>query len=273
MIHSLTLLFRLRKDVKLLREQAGRGAEECQTLTMINEQVNYQHRRNLSSNLLMEAFSISSEGHFGTINGFRLGRLAQAAVSDCHLCRMRPDQQLIRIKVGWNEVNAAWGYAAHLLDELARQAGYTFSSFRIIVNGSSSRLERIQAAPSSTREASSTPSNVLSNALSYSFSFLGGGKTEKSAASSDTLTPPSPVREDQPVAESGITSYELYGSGDMSLGKLFWNRRFDHAMVVFLHLMQQLAKHYQQNGFTLFQLPHRYISLTSLSLSQFLQFS
>ena len=34
--------------------------------------------------------------------------------------------------------------------------------------------------------------------------------------------------------------YELYGSSDISLGRLFWYRRFDKAMVAFLDCVNQL---------------------------------
>lgn len=35
-------------------------------------------------------------------------------------------------------------------------------------------------------------------------------------------------------------TYELYGSGDLHLGRLFHNRRFDLAMVAFLDCLKQL---------------------------------
>jgi beclin 1 len=35
-------------------------------------------------------------------------------------------------------------------------------------------------------------------------------------------------------------SYELYGSGDLHIGRLLHNRRFDFAMVAFLDCLKQL---------------------------------
>lgn len=35
--------------------------------------------------------------------------------------------------------------------------------------------------------------------------------------------------------------YELYGSGDLHLGRLLHNRRFDFAMVAFLDCLKQLT--------------------------------
>jgi hypothetical protein len=37
------------------------------------------------------------------------------------------------------------------------------------------------------------------------------------------------------------SSYELYGSGDIALGRLLQNRRFDHAMVAFLECLKQIT--------------------------------
>jgi beclin 1 len=34
--------------------------------------------------------------------------------------------------------------------------------------------------------------------------------------------------------------YELYGSGEIHIGRLLHNRRFDHAMVAFLDCLKQL---------------------------------
>lgn len=36
-------------------------------------------------------------------------------------------------------------------------------------------------------------------------------------------------------------SYELYGSGDLHLGRLLHNRRFDFAMVAFLECLKQIT--------------------------------
>ncbi|CAL9062786.1 beclin-1-like protein isoform X1 [Musa acuminata AAA Group] len=52
-------------------------------------------------NVLTDAFSISHEGEFGTINNFRLGRLP-------------------KIRVEWDEINAAWGQACLLLHTMAQ---------------------------------------------------------------------------------------------------------------------------------------------------------
>ena len=117
------------------------------------------------TNTLNDTFFIWFDGHFGTINSFRLGRL--------------PSQP-----VDWNEINAGWGHATKLLDALGKWIGFEFVEWRPIPNGSTSTMLKL---------------------------------------------------EDQ-------TKFELYGSSDISLGRLFWYRRFDTAMIAFLDCVNQLIQ-------------------------------
>eukprot|EP00930_Biecheleria_cincta_P085668 TRINITY_DN75044_c0_g1_i1.p1 TRINITY_DN75044_c0_g1~~TRINITY_DN75044_c0_g1_i1.p1 ORF type:complete len:423 (-),score=112.77 TRINITY_DN75044_c0_g1_i1:73-1341(-) len=73
------------------------------------------------SNVLNEMFHISHEGPFGTINGFRLGRL--------------PEQP-----VPWEEVNAAWGQACLLLDALVKKCRLT-TQYKLLPRGSYSAIQ------------------------------------------------------------------------------------------------------------------------------------
>ena len=73
--------------------------------------------------VLNDAFHIWHRGAFGTINGFRLGRMPQEQVT-------------------WEEVNAALGQAAMLLVSISERAGIRFRAFRLIPMGSYSRIER-----------------------------------------------------------------------------------------------------------------------------------
>lgn len=73
-------------------------------------------------NAFNDSFHIWFEGHFATINNFRLGRL--------------PTQM-----VDWPEINAAWGQAALLLFCLAKRVGYEFKQIRIVPVGSFSKIE------------------------------------------------------------------------------------------------------------------------------------
>lgn len=68
------------------------------------------------------AFHIWHSGQFGTINGFRLGKLPN-------------------VQVEWSEINAAWGQAALLLYCLAKKLNLTFERYRLVPYGNYSFLE------------------------------------------------------------------------------------------------------------------------------------
>jgi len=131
------------------------------------------------TNVYNDTFYIWYDGHFGTINDFRLGRL--------------PSQP-----VDWNEINAAWGQATQLLEAISKRVGFISENFRLHPMGSFSKME-----------------SVHNNSI-----------------------------------------YELYGSSDISLGKLFWYRRFDNGMVSFLASLNELAAFASTRDPT-FHLPHR----------------
>eukprot|EP00899_Mesostigma_viride_P019046 jgi/Mesvir1/27142/Mv20811-RA.1 len=72
-------------------------------------------------NVYNDAFHIWHQGDFGTINGFRLGRLPG-------------------INVEWEELNTAWGQACQLLHTMAHACNLTFQSARLIPLGSFPRV-------------------------------------------------------------------------------------------------------------------------------------
>ncbi|XP_076459991.1 beclin-1-like [Babylonia areolata] len=76
-------------------------------------------------NVFNSTFHIWHSGPFGTINGFRLGRLPN-------------------IQVEWSEINAAWGQAALLLHSLARKVDLTFDKYRLVPYGSYSYIENLE---------------------------------------------------------------------------------------------------------------------------------
>ncbi|KAL8585049.1 hypothetical protein ACOMHN_043685 [Nucella lapillus] len=76
-------------------------------------------------NVFNSTFHIWHSGPFGTINGFRLGRLPN-------------------IQVEWSEINAAWGQAALLLHSLARKIDLTFDRYRLVPYGSYSYIENLE---------------------------------------------------------------------------------------------------------------------------------
>jgi beclin 1 len=130
------------------------------------------------TDIFNDTFHIWYDGHFATINGFRLGRL--------------PSQP-----VDWNEINAAWGQACLLLYTISKKLNFQFSTFKILPLGSYSKIERIN---------------------------------DKS-------------------------SYELYGSNDISLGKIFWYRRFDNGMVAFLQCLNEII-HFIESKDKNFKVPY-----------------
>jgi len=76
------------------------------------------------SNVYNDAFRIGHDGQFGTINGFRLGRLPNHPVD-------------------WTEINAALGQAMLLLYTLAKRINLKFSTYKLVPNGSFSRIEKL----------------------------------------------------------------------------------------------------------------------------------
>lgn len=86
------------------------------------------------TNVYHDAFHITHDGHFGTINGLRLGRLPGKNVE-------------------WAEINAAWGQTCFLLVVVAEKVGFEFSGWRLKPMGSVSAVERVEvkvAAASTT---------------------------------------------------------------------------------------------------------------------------
>lgn len=81
-----------------------------------------QLNRLKKTNVLNSAFHIWHNGHFGTINGLRLGRLQT-------------------VQVDWTEINAAWGQTAFLLSTLARHSGVTFEHYKLVPYGNQSFIE------------------------------------------------------------------------------------------------------------------------------------
>lgn len=90
------------------------------------------------SNVLNTAFHIWHNGHFGTINGLRLGRLHT-------------------VPVEWSEINGAWGQTAFLLFTLARLAGLRFERYKLVPYGNQSFIEATEERRSRILPLYSTP--------------------------------------------------------------------------------------------------------------------
>ncbi|KRZ70927.1 Beclin-1-like protein [Trichinella papuae] len=78
------------------------------------------------SNALNMTFHIWHSGHFGTINGYRLGRL--------------PDQP-----VSWTEINTAFGQAALLMHTLIKKAGLKLERYELVPFANYSYLVCLQS--------------------------------------------------------------------------------------------------------------------------------
>lgn len=74
------------------------------------------------TNVFNAAFHIWHAGHFGTINGFRLGRLPS-------------------VPVDWNELNTAWGQTVLLLHSLARKIQLQFVRYQLVPYGNYSYIK------------------------------------------------------------------------------------------------------------------------------------
>ena len=61
------------------------------------------------------------KGAFGTINGFRLGRLPE-------------------VNVDWGEISAAWGQCALLLNCMAKKLNLQFAKYKIVPFGNLSYI-------------------------------------------------------------------------------------------------------------------------------------
>ncbi|XP_064484730.1 beclin-1-like [Ornithodoros turicata] len=80
------------------------------------------------TNVFNATFHIWHDGHFGTINNFRLGRLPN-------------------VRVEASEINVAWGQTVLLLHSLAKKMDLTFKRYRLIPYGNHSYLESLEGKP------------------------------------------------------------------------------------------------------------------------------
>lgn len=95
------------------------------------------------TNVYNDAFSISHDGPFGTINGLRLGRMSSSTVE-------------------WPEINAAWGHACLLLATIAGRLSFTIQGYRLNPLGSTSTIEKFDTpSPSASRAGPGTKSSKI----------------------------------------------------------------------------------------------------------------
>jgi len=155
------------QDYQQYQIEYDRLNEEQNSIKQKIKVANEQLERLKRTNVYDDAFHISYDGHFGTINGFRLGKLPSQIVE-------------------WPEINAALGQVVALLQTIAKHTNFKFSKYTLIPMGSFSKMAKKDDA------------NNL---------------------------------------------YELYGSNELSLSKLFWYRRFDQALAWLLFCIRELSGH------------------------------
>jgi beclin 1 len=83
--------------------------------------------------MFSEAFKLSFDGDFATINGFRLGKLSKKGVST-------------------QEINSALGCVVHMLEVLAMSSDYEFKHCKPITRGSFSKMRLLSTKPSQSHE-------------------------------------------------------------------------------------------------------------------------
>jgi beclin 1 len=103
----------------------GEFQTERDALNMRYDHDSQQLERLQRTNVYNDAFCIGHDGYFGTINGLRLGRLANPSVE-------------------WPEINAAWGQTCLLLATIAERLGFQFQGYRLRPLGSTSRIDKIE---------------------------------------------------------------------------------------------------------------------------------
>lgn len=190
------------RDRNAFSETLSEFQNERDALNMRYDHDSRQLERLQRTNVYNDAFCIGHDGYFGTINGLRLGRLANPSVE-------------------WPEINAAWGQTLLLLATIAEKLGFQFHGYRLKPMGSSSRIEKLEYPQTST----STPSPVSTSGASRSSQPEGDQTAIVDAA--------------QPAK---VTTLDLFSSGDLPLNLPWVHRRFDVGMVAFLDCLRQLGE-------------------------------
>lgn len=106
------------------------------------------------TNVYNDTFCIGHDGHFGTINGLRLGRL--------------PDHP-----VDWAEINAAWGQVMLLTAIVADKEKCTLNGWKLHPVGSTSKIEKVEGSGQQTNSSKGSMFELYSSGdVPLSFGFL-----------------------------------------------------------------------------------------------------
>ena len=122
----------------------GEFQNERDAMNMRYEHDARQLERLQRTNVYNDAFCIGHDGYFGTINGLRLGRMANSSVE-------------------WPEINAAWGQTTLLLATIAEKLRFQFRGYRLKPLGSSSKIEKFEYSQQQPSRAESSPGTGTGN--------------------------------------------------------------------------------------------------------------
>lgn len=177
-----------------------------------------------TTNVFNDAFHIWFEGFFGTINGFRMGKLSSTAFHQ---------------PVEWNEINAAWGLSCMLLSALERrlqqqQQQHIYSGpHDQNCNNSCTDIVNAKDGQNNGEEESSGSGSGRFHFSKYRLVPMGSFSRVETA--------------------NGSTGWDLYGGG----GGLFWQSKFDKAMLGFLHCLKEMGDYAAVQSGNKFELPYR----------------
>lgn len=115
-----------------------------------------QFQRLQRTNVFNDAFQISHDGNFATINSLRLGRMANKSVE-------------------WAEINAALGQCCLLLTTIAGKLGFTFEGYELKPLGSHSSVYRIESSSTDAQHPSKAKKTELPlhNSGELTFNLVG----------------------------------------------------------------------------------------------------
>jgi len=140
------------RERNAFEQELGGYKEERDSLNMRLQHDTAQLERLQRTNVFNDAFNISHDGHFGTINGLRLGRVSGGKGG---------------VTVEWAEVNAALGLTCLLLQVVAERLDVKFAGWRLKPCGSTSEIQKVDVVEGSTRH-SSTTTTIQTLPLHYS---------------------------------------------------------------------------------------------------------
>jgi beclin 1 len=110
------------RDLNALHRQHMELDDQRHSVNLQLKHAQSQLEKLKKTNVFNSTFHIWHSGHFGTINGFRLGRLPG-------------------VPIEWNEINAAWGQAVLLLQSLSLKVNLRFERYRLVPFGNQSYIE------------------------------------------------------------------------------------------------------------------------------------